>query len=65
MNAAESDILKAVKEHRELKIEDKTLIVSQPAMFLQLREFQRLRQFLNDRFARFLLCQQVAVQLFV
>lgn len=47
MNAAESDILKAVKEHRELTVDGKQLIVSQPALFLQLQNFSAFGNFLT------------------
>lgn len=47
MNAAESDIFKAVKEHRELIIDGKTLTVSQPALFLQLQNFSAYGNFLT------------------
>ncbi|WP_195547902.1 ABC transporter permease [Holdemania sp. 1001095H_141210_F2] len=47
MNAAESDIFKAVKEHRELTVDGRTLTVSQPAMFLQLQNFSAYGNFLT------------------
>ena len=47
MNAAESDILKAVKEHRELTVDGKQLIVSQPALFLQLQNFSAFGNFMT------------------
>ena len=47
MNAAESDIFKAVKEHRELIIDGKTLTVSQPALFLKLQNFSAYGNFLT------------------
>lgn len=47
MNAAESDIFKAVKEHRELTVDGKTLTVNQPAMFMQLQNFSAYGNFLT------------------